>query len=179
MSNLSNPATGAGGTAADYTRAILDLLGDRDPIDILRASAVRLRERVSATDGSLLLTPEAEGKWSVVEIVRHLADSEIAWAWRLRLVLAEDEPQLTPYDQDAWATRLGYRRETFEDAMELFEVNRSANLRLLDRLAEADYERTGVHLERGAQSVRHMIAMQAGHDLAHLRQVDRVLRALS
>jgi uncharacterized damage-inducible protein DinB len=174
MSSLTNPSRGAAGSARDYVRAILELLGDRDPLEVVRATGARLEELVADLDAERLATPEAPGKWSITEVVQHLADSEIAWSWRLRLVLAEERPTLTGYDQDLWARNLRYREARLDDAMRLFAVARDANLRLLDRLAPDDWKRVGVHVERGDESVEHMLRLYAGHDLAHLRQIRRI-----
>jgi len=175
MSDLSNPSAGAVGAGAAYTRAILEILGERDPLDVVRATPARLEELVSGLAREVLTRPEAPGKWSVVAVVQHLADSEIAWSWRLRLILAEERPPLTGYDQDLWAERLHYGEVRLDDALDLFKATRRANLRLLDALEPQDWKRVGVHAERGEESVEHILRLYGGHDLAHLRQIERIL----
>lgn len=174
MSDLSNPSVGAVNAGAAYTRAILEILGERDPLEVAQATTVRLEELLSGLAPEVLTQPEAPGKWSVVAVVQHLADSEIAWSWRLRLILAEERPPLTGYDQDRWAERLGYAEARIEDALDLFAATRRANLRLLDGLEPEDWKRVGVHAERGEESVEHILRLYAGHDLAHLRQIERI-----
>jgi len=149
-----------------YIAAVLGLVGDRDPLEVLAATPGELRR---------LLGP---GKWSLLQVAAHLADSEVAYAWRLRLILAQDRPPLTGYDQDAWAERLGYEEAELGESLALFETLRAANLRLLRRLAPEDWERVAVHAERGEESVRHMAKLYAGHDLLHLRQIARILGGL-
>jgi hypothetical protein len=112
------------------------------------------------------------------QVVRHLADSEIVWGWRLRQVLAQDRPPLTGYDQDAWAERLRYADADIDEALEEFAVLRRGHLRLLTRATADDLRRVGVHSERGEESVGHMLRMYAGHDLLHLRQLARIRETL-
>ena len=88
--------------------------------------------------------PEADGKWSLRQILEHMADSELVWSWRLRLVLAEDRPTLPGYDQDRWAARLRYGRAPIAEALDLFDAARRANLRLLDQASADDFARVGV-----------------------------------
>jgi DinB superfamily len=175
MSDLSNPSVGAVNAGAAYTRAILEILGERNPLRVVQATTARLDKLVSGLSSEVAARPEAPGKWSVVAVVQHLADSEIAWSWRLRLILAEERPPLTGYDQDLWAERLRYAEARIEDALELFAAARRANLRLLAGLEPEDWKRVGVHAERGEESVEHILRLYAGHDLAHLRQIERIL----
>lgn len=162
-----------------YITGLLELLGERDPLDVLSATSGELRRSLEGVPASELRRPEAPGKWSRLQVAAHLADSEVAYAWRLRLILAQHRPPLTGYDQDAWAERLGYSEADLGEALELFEALRAANLRLLRRLAPEDWKRVAVHAERGEESVRHMAKLYAGHDLLHLRQIERIRRAVS
>ena len=179
MSVFTNPATGAAEHAAAYTRAILDLLADRDPNDVLRETLTVLPRAIEGLSASQILTPERPGKWSIGQILQHLADSEVVWAWRMRVILAQDRPPITGYDQDLWAERLHYEAADPAEAMEPFTALRHANLRILERLSVADLARTGVHSERGEESLEHLRKLYAGHDLMHLQQIDRVRRAVS
>ncbi|MCI0432508.1 MAG: DinB family protein [Gemmatimonadetes bacterium] len=174
MSVFTNQASRSAEQAAEYTRAILGLLGERDPLDVLRSTSTRLREIVAGMTDAESALPEAPGKWSIRHVLRHLADSEIVWAYRMRLALAQDRPQLTGYDQDAWADRLGYADAMPADSLGDFEVLRRGNLRLLQAASTEDLKRVGVHTERGEESVAHMMRMYAGHDLLHLSQIGRI-----
>ena len=95
------------------------------------------------------------------------------------MVLAHDRPPLAGYDQDAFAERLGYDLANAQDALNEFGVLRRANLRLLKRASDEDLQRVAVHAERGEESLAHMMRLYAGHDLLHLRQIDRILAAVS
>jgi hypothetical protein len=107
-------------------------------------------------------------------VLRHLADSEVVWGWRIRLVIAQDRPPLTGYDQDAWAERLHYNDTNPVESLREFRTVREGNLRLVDRLTSEDLQRVGIHAERGEQTLAHMLRLQAGHDLLHLAQIERI-----
>ena len=178
MSVFTNPAARSIEQAAAYTTAVLGLLGARDPLEGPRQTASELARSIEGLSAAQLSTPESPGKWSVRQVLQHLADSELVWGYRLRMVLAHDRPQITGYDQDLWAERLGYEQANVEHALEEFAVLRQANLRLLTQASAADLQRVGVHAERGEESVAHMIRLYAGHDLLHLQQLRRIRQSL-
>jgi uncharacterized damage-inducible protein DinB len=179
MSVFSNPAAGTPEQTREYVKAILALLGDRDPMEVLRATPNAMTQAVIGLSLDQRRQPEAPGKWSINDMLQHLGDSEIVWSWRMRLILAQDRPTLTGYDQDAWAARLGYGEAASEDALELFGVLRRANLRLLARATPADLQRVGLHTERGEETLEHQRRLYAGHDLLHLRQLARIRGTIS
>lgn len=166
-----------GGTT-DYVRALLDLLGDRDPLAVVAATPAALERATAGADEALLRKPEREGKWSVAEVLAHLADSELVWGYRLRRVLAEERPKIIGYDQDLWADRLRYREARLADSLATFSALRATNLRLVRAATPADLQRVGVHTERGEESVAHMLKLYAAHDLVHLRQIERIKKAV-
>ena len=178
MSIFTNPASSSAEQAQAYTSAILGLLGARPALDVLEGTPEALRRAINGLSERQLSAPEAPGKWSIRHVLRHLADSEIVWSYRLRMVLAHDRPQLTGYDQDAWADRLGYADSDAPEALDSFAVLRRANLVLLRRASLEDMKRVGVHTERGEESVEHMVRLYAGHDLLHLRQIERIRGAI-
>ena len=175
MSIFTNSGPAAAENATAYIAAVLGLVGDRDPMQVLRQTPDALSRTLDTLSEELVGRPEAPGKWSVGQVLHHLADTELAWAYRLRMVLAHDRPTLTAYDQDLWAARLRYNEGRAEEALERFGVLRRSNLHLLEQASAADLQRVGVHVERGEESVAHMVRLNAGHDLLHLRQVDRIL----
>jgi len=175
MTVFTNPADAAGDAAAEYIAAILDMLGDRSPIDVLNHTAEALRDMIRGVDARVLARPEAAGRWSATGVIAHLADSELVWSNRLRFALAEDRPTFVGYDQDRWADRLGYEDRNADEELALFEAVRASNLARLEAADEADMERAGVHPERGEETVRHMLRLYAGHDLVHLAQARRIL----
>jgi DinB family protein len=179
MSVFTNPASRSREDAAAYTNAVLDLLGDAAPLEVLAQTHAKLRKLVEPLTAPQLATPETPGKWSIGHVLRHLADSEIVWGVRLRMVLAHDRPAIAGYDQDRWADRLHYDAADPAESLREFGVVRHGNLRLLQRASPAELARVGVHAERGEESVQHMIKLYAGHDLLHLRQIERILHAIS
>ncbi|MGH7628481.1 MAG: DinB family protein [Gemmatimonadales bacterium] len=172
---LSNPAGGAPGNAAEYTRAILATLGDREPLGVLAELVPWLEARLANIDDATLRRPEAPDKWSAIDVVQHLADAELVAGWRVRFILTQDAPSLPGFDQDAFARDLRYRDIPLAEAMAQLAGLRTANLRLYRSLAPASLERVGLHLERGPESVGHIVRMMAGHDLVHRRQLERIL----
>jgi hypothetical protein len=175
MSVFTNPASSAPEHAAAYVSAVLGLLSDRDPFDVLRSTPEIISRRVLNVAKEDIMRPEAPGKWSASEVIQHLADSELVGGYRFRMVLAHDRPQLTGYDQDLWAERLRYQQSDHHEALALFTALRRANLTILGRASNADLQRVSVHAERGEESLEHMIRLYAGHDLLHIRQLERIL----
>jgi len=178
MSVFTNTAARSVEASRAYVAALMELLGDRDPLGVLRETEPALRERVADFTYANTGRPEAPGKWSIRQVIQHLADSDLVWGWRVRLVLAQDRPPLTGYDQDRWAERLRYQDARVTDALDEFGVLRRSNLRLIERATPEDLARVGLHAERGEESIAHMIKLYAGHDLLHLRQIDRIRTAL-
>ena len=176
MSVFTNPSNSTPQETAQYVAAVLGLLHGRDPIDVLRATPAELAA-VPGRFGAALHTPEAPDKWSANVVLQHLADSELVFGWRIRLVLAHDRPTLTGYDQDRWAERLHYVDGDPQDAIERFSILRRSNLKIIERVTPADLERVAVHAERGEESLAHILRLYAGHDLLHLRQLDRLRAA--
>jgi uncharacterized damage-inducible protein DinB len=158
---------------------VLGLVEGMNPLDVLHGTPTVARRAVEGLSAQQLSRPEAPGKWSVRQVLRHLVDSEIVWSWRLRLVLAQDRPALTGYDQDAWAQRLHYADADPEESLQEFAVLRRGNLRLLESAGPDELKRVGVHSERGDESVEHMIRLYAGHDILHLRQIERIRSAIA
>lgn len=175
---FSNPAGNAAAAASDYVRALFDLLGSRDPLQVLDELHPWLMSHVHGLPDSVLRQPEKPGKWSVVEVIQHLADSELVAGFRTRMMLAEDRPALQAYDQDRWAGELGYRHVSLGQALEQLRALRTANLHLWRGLTPRQLERVGLHSERGPESVGHTVRLMAGHDLAHRRQINRILAAI-
>jgi hypothetical protein len=169
--------TAAAGPFQAYVANLFAVLGAREPFEVLRGTPTALRHAVSGLSAPQASRAEAPGKWSVRQVVQHLADAELVGGFRFRMMLAHDSPALPGYDQDAWAERLRYQDSDWAAALEDFAALRAANLRLLTEATPADFERCMVHSERGNESLGYMIRMYAGHDLVHLRQIARIRQA--
>jgi hypothetical protein len=178
MSVFTNSASATPEDTARYVDALLGLLGDSDPVQVLGHTPGAINQLLDGVPAAILTTPEVPGKWSIREVVAHLADSELVGGYRLRMVLAHDRPQIIGYDQDLWASRLRYSEADVRDAFEQFSALRRANLRLWQNLSPADLVRVGLHNERGEESVGHMRKLYAAHDLLHLRQLERIRKAV-
>ena len=178
MSVFSNRTVDAPEERARYSAAVLELVGGREPLRVLRETPEAAARAVAGLSAQQLKQPEAPGKWSIAQVLRHLADSDVVWGWRMRLILAHDRPPLTGYDQDLWAERLGYADADPAESLDTLRVLRRDNLRLIERATPADLERVGVHAERGEESAGYLCRLYAGHDLLHLRQLDRIVSGL-
>ena len=178
MSVFSNRSIDPPQERAEYAKAILELVGGREPMSVLRETPTAVARAIDGLTPSQLGQPEAPGKWSIVQVLQHLADSDLVWGWRLRLILAQDRPTLTGYDQDLWAERLHYADADPLKALDQLLVLRHGNLWLLDRATPQDLKRVGVHSERGEESIEYLIGLYAGHDLLHLRQIARIRASL-
>ena len=176
--SFANPAGDAAAAAATYVRNLLDLLGEREPLGVLERTLEELPAAVAGLDEAALRRPERPGKWSVLQVVQHLADSDLVWAYRVRRILTEERPRISGYDQDRWAERLRYEQARLDEALAQFAVVRRANLRLLRALDTGEWHRVGLHAERGEESVAHLVKLYAAHDLVHLRQIARIRAAL-
>jgi uncharacterized damage-inducible protein DinB len=161
-----------------YVDSLFQALGSREPLEVLAESPAALRRAVAGLTPEQEGTPEGPGKWSVRQVVKHLADSELVGGFRFRMVLAHEGPELPAYDQDLWAERLRYAEADLQAALEDFALLRALNLRVLRRATPDDLRRVMRHAERGDEPLGRMIALYAGHDLKHRAQIRRIRQAI-
>ncbi|WP_158944517.1 DinB family protein [Granulicella sp. S190] len=151
-------------------------LNGYDPIPVLTSTSERLHALTANLSGAQINTPPAPGKWSICNIVTHLADCELVFAFRLRQTLAvrPDQPHaiIQPFDQDAWAQR--YAVYHIEPALALFQAMRNWNLLFLATVSQDDRHRPTTHPERGTMTLWTIVETMAGHDINHLQQLDRL-----
>ena len=164
-----------GETAQQYIDRIVSNVGDGDPWEIQASTPGRLRQLVAGRSESDLARQPAPGRWSVRAIVAHLADCEVVIGWRLRSILAVNGAPLQAFDQNRWAEAFKYEEIPLADSLDLFEASRRGNLRLLRAADPVQLEHFGVHAERGHESITHLLRLNAGHDLNHLRQIEQLL----
>ncbi len=119
----------------------------------------------------------APGKWSVRQIVAHLADAELVGAHRMRQVIAEDNPTLMAYNQDAWTANLDYARRKPKQSLETFRRIRAENHDLLKGLPESAFERAGTHTENGRVTLLQLLETYASHAESHARQLQEIREA--
>lgn len=116
----------------------------------------------------------APGKWSIRQIVAHLADAELVGAHRMRRVAAEENPTLTAFDQDAWVKNLDYARRKPKQSLETFRRIRAENYELLKELPAAAFERSGTHTEDGPVTLLSLLEGYAHHAENHARQMQEI-----
>lgn len=162
-----------------YAKELLELLGDRDPLEVMAATPRAVEERLKHMSDVELSARPGEGAWSLKEIVGHLADSEWVLGFRVRMMLSHDGPPLPAYDQEVMVGGMAHNDRPFSMLMEEFRRVRGLNLDLYRRTRGAAWGRVGIHAERGEESVEYTIRLTAGHDLRHLKQIDRTAAAVA
>lgn len=162
-------------TSQQYTQRILANAEGQDPIKVQTATPKKLARLVKGVSPAKLRKRPAPEKWSVAEILAHLADVEIVIGWRLRSILGNPGTPVQAYDQNAWVIAGHYEKRDPKKSIELQRTLREANLVLLKSLAPDQWKHFGQHAERGQESIELIVRMVAGHDLNHIRQIERIL----
>ncbi|MGQ0521626.1 MAG: DinB family protein [Actinomycetota bacterium] len=144
-------------------------------IDRLRATALDLVSLVTGADPGPLRRVPAPGEWSAATVVAHLADAELVYGVRARMMLTVDRPWLVAFPEGAWAERFGPLDRDVKDSLQRWRVLRDANLRLFGSLSDDEWALEGVHEERGTMTVTALAELLVSHDRAHLDQIRRAL----
>jgi DinB family protein len=164
-------------TPQEYIQRMLQNSKGLDPLKVEAGTAKKLERLIKAVPASKLRKRPAPGKWSVGEILAHLADSEIVRGWRMRQILGAPGTPIQAFDQDMWAAAGHYEKRDPRKSLETFRVLREANLALLKSLTPEQWKHHGMHAERGVETIEHISRMEAGHDINHLSQIERILGA--
>ncbi len=164
---------------ASLARPYVDLLDGRDPAEIMRGTPGRLTDLLKTMSAESIEHKPAPGKWSVREILCHLADCEIAWAWRLRSIYGEESPVLQPFDQDPWARAYDGVGYTTAAARATWTAVRQWNLALIEGLSEADKARPAKHPELGEITLWSVVEIAAGHDVHHLANLEKLAGSMA
>jgi hypothetical protein len=164
-------------TALQYIQRITAHVEGKQPLTVQAATPKKLGRMIKGMSASELRKRPAAGKWSVSEVAAHLADAEIVIAFRMRLILGAPGTSIAAYDQDSWVTSGHYEKRDPHKSVEQFRVVREANLALLKSLTREQWKHYGMHSERGQETIEHIVRMTAGHDVNHLRQIERILLA--
>jgi hypothetical protein len=139
---------------------------------ILSSTSHEIANKLQMIGPDKTIAAPAPGKWSPAEIVCHLADCEIAFAFRLRQTLAEEHHVLQPFDQEKWAAP--YPGISAKDALAAFTALRNWNLLLIAKSLPAFASKPVTHPERGAMTFQTIVETMAGHDLNHIAQLRRL-----
>ena len=163
-------------TAQQYTQRILSNLEGKDPLKTQTATPKTLAKLIKGASPAKLRKRPAPDKWSVGEILAHLADAEVIVGWRLRSILAAPGTPIQAYDQDALASARNYAKHDPKKSLAQFAAIREANLAFYKALSPEQWKHHGMHSERGEESLERILHMMAGHDINHTQQIERILK---
>ncbi len=159
----------------------LDALAGKDPLKSMAKTARRLErllQRFKATKSKWDQRPSPQ-KWSIKQVLNHLADHEVIQGARWRMVAAMEKPPIASYDQNAFTAAQDLKRASAKDLVRAFRQAREANLAFLARLGPKVWEKSGMHAERGEETMADMTWRAAGHDRIHEAQLARTLEELA
>jgi hypothetical protein len=162
-------------TVEQYKQRMMSYLGKQDPMRVQAATIGRIERLIKGVPAAKLRKRPAPGKWSVGEILAHLADDEIVVGYRMRSILGAPGTPVASFDQDRWAEVQNYAKRDPKMSLRLLVALREANLALLKSLRREQWKQFGVHSERGEESIERIVQMMAGHDINHVRQIEAIL----
>jgi hypothetical protein len=164
-------------TAQQYTQRILGYLEGKNLMDVLAATPRELARLVKGVSRKKLSQRPGPDKWSVTEILAHLADSELVYGYRIRIILEAGTPPIQSTDQDKWARFSDYENHDPALSVESIRIERERLVRLLRSLPRESWDLSGMHSERGKETVTRVAEMLAGHDINHMMQIrERLLK---
>jgi DinB superfamily len=163
-------------TPQQYTHRILGYLEGEEPIEVLAATPSRIARLIRGVSKNRLSVRPGPDTWSVAEILAHLADSELVYGFRIRLILEASGTPIQNIDQDAWARFSDYAKHDPLLSLEALRINRRRLLLLLKTLPRKSWDSYGMHSARGRESIKRVVEMLAGHDINHMRQIKERLR---
>lgn len=153
-----------------YRVELLAALGNDDPVAVLRAELEEIPRIVASVSAEQLMRSPAPGEWSAWQVLSHIADSDLMAGTRVRMIVTQDRPTLVGYDQEAWTARFAKLDHDVADTVARWRALREANVRIFESLSPEEWQRVGVHTERGEESARLTVQLMAGHDRIHLSQ---------
>jgi hypothetical protein len=164
-------------TPQQYTQRIKGHVQGKEPMQVQQETAKKLQKLIKPLSRKQLTTRPEPGKWSIAEILAHLADAELVGSWRYRSIIGSNGVTVQAFDQDVWATTFDYANRDPKLSLETYRLLRENNLRMLKTLPKNLWENYGMHQERGKESISHLVAMFAGHDLNHLAQIEKIAKS--
>lgn len=154
-----------------YVRKIDGYRAGGNPVAMMKVAPAKFARAVAGLSAAQMRRRPARGKWSIVEILGHLNDTEVVYGYRIRLSLSQPGATILGYDQAAWTDQLRHRRGNAKRLLDRIGVLREGNLEMVERVPRPYWERYGMHNERGKETVRRTLELVAGHDLNHLDQI--------
>ena len=164
-------------TIEQYIGRILSYSEGKDPVKLLQQTPQKIAQRTKRVSARKLKKPPAPGKWSVLEILAHLADVELALGYRLRKIAEEDGVVLQGFDQDIWAKNGAYKKADVKQALASYLSVRAMTVHFLKAQPKEVWQRHGQHSQFGQLGFGKIVRMLAGHDINHLRQIERILKS--
>jgi uncharacterized damage-inducible protein DinB len=147
-------------------------LEGRDPIAVIAETPQQLAQLVRSLDTKTLDATPAPGKWSIRQILAHLADCELVFGFRFRQSVAQPHHTVQPFDQDDWAAQ--YEAYDALTALETFTAVRRWNILFLSALPPETFNKMMTHPERGSMTLQVVVETMAGHDRNHVKQIERI-----
>ncbi|MDQ3951760.1 MAG: DinB family protein [Actinomycetota bacterium] len=155
-----------------YQQALLDLLGDRDALDVLASTPEKVEDLCAELDLAVLQKEPEPGEWSAEQVLAHLLDAEIVYSFRWRMTLAQSGAKFPGYQQDLW---IGLDHPSFPEMLAAFSALRRVNVWLAEETPSTEWDKVGIHSERGPETFDLSLKVVAGHDIAHLKQLEQTL----
>lgn len=166
-------------TPAEYMKRILKYTRNGDALRIQESTPQKIERAIKGLTRKQMMSHPAPDKWSIGEILAHLAEAELTAGFRLRLILSANGTVIQAFDQDAWAKNSDYAHQDPRQSLEMFRVLREANLRLLKSIPKKMWGYFGMHQERGKETIDRLARMLAGHDRNHIQQIVTIAQGLS
>ncbi len=154
----------------------LNLLAGKDPLPILAEAPGHLAALFEGLSPEQIEQKPSPEKWNLREITAHIADCEIAWSWRYRLIYGEHNPELQSFEQDSWGR--AYPSYSLAQAQATWAALRAWNVALLGGLTEEERNRPARHPSLGGVTLWTVASIAAGHDIHHFHSLDRVVRGM-
>ena len=158
-------------TPQQYTQRILSYVQGKGTLKVLASTPKQLSSLLKGVPKTKLTKRHEKDKWSVAEILGHIADTEIVCSFRIRLILGSNGTLIQGFDQDVWAQYSNYTKQDPAVSMEAYRINRKRNIHLLKSLPLEMWDNYGMHSERGKETITRVTEMLAGHDINHLNQI--------
>jgi hypothetical protein len=163
-------------TPQEYTQRILGYVDGKNSVAVQKSTPKKIERLIARLSPAQLRRRPAPEKWSIVEILAHLAETELVCGYRMRMILSSSGTPIQAFDQDAWARAGNYAKADAKASLKMFRTLRESNLALLGSLPPEKWEYFGMHAERGKETIAHMAKMFAGHDINHLMQIEHLAK---